>query len=64
MSINFILFALLVMRFTVFPVLFVSDSEPVVLVIIGIIVLVPVVVFFVWVGLTTRACGTSSARTR
>ncbi|MGB9177498.1 MAG: PH domain-containing protein [Methanoregula sp.] len=51
LSVNFILFFLLVMSFTVFPVLLVSGSEPVVLVILGIIIIVPVVAFFVWVGL-------------
>ena len=39
------------MSFTVFPVLFATDPEPLVLVILAIIVLVPVLIFFVWVGL-------------
>jgi membrane protein YdbS with pleckstrin-like domain len=51
LSVNFILFFLLVMSFTAFPVLLVSGSEPAVLFILGFIILVPVVVFFVWVGL-------------
>ena len=50
LSANFILFFVLIICFTLFPVLFASGFETVVLVIIGIIVLVPVVIFFVWVG--------------
>jgi membrane protein YdbS with pleckstrin-like domain len=51
LSVNFILFFLLIMRFTVFPVLLAASPEPLVLVILAVIVLVPVLVFFVWVGL-------------
>jgi membrane protein YdbS with pleckstrin-like domain len=51
LSANFILFFLLVMSFTVFPVLLISGLEPVLQVILGIIIIVPVVIFFVWVGL-------------
>jgi uncharacterized protein len=52
---DFILFFLLVMSFTVFPVFLVSGSEPVVLVIIGIIIIVPVVAFVAWVRLYFRS---------
>ena len=49
--VNFILFFLLIMSFTVFPVLLATGFEPDVLVIIGIIILISLVVFYVWVGL-------------
>lgn len=51
LSANFILFFLLIMSFTVFPVLFATGPEPLVLFILAIIVIVPVLIFFVWVGL-------------
>jgi membrane protein YdbS with pleckstrin-like domain len=51
LSVNFILFFLLIMSFAVFPVLFATGPEPLVLVILAIIVLVPVLIFFAWVGL-------------
>ena len=51
LSVNFILFFLLIMSFTVFPVLFATGPEPLVLVILAIIVLVPVLIIFAWVGL-------------
>lgn len=51
LSVNFVLFFLLIMSFTVLPVLFATGPEPLVLVILAIIVLVPVLIFFVWVGL-------------
>ena len=51
LSVNFMLFFLLIMRFTVFPVLFATGPEPLVLVVLAFIVLVPVLVFFAWVGL-------------
>jgi len=51
LSVNFILFLLLIMSFTVFPVLLAAGPEPLVLLILAIIVIVPVLVFSVWVGL-------------
>lgn len=51
LSVNFILFFLLIMSFTLFPVLLAAGPEPLVLVILAVIVLVPVLLFFVWVGL-------------
>jgi uncharacterized protein len=50
-SVNFMLFFLLIMSFTVFPVLFATGPEPLVLIILAVIVVVPVLVFFAWVGL-------------
>jgi membrane protein YdbS with pleckstrin-like domain len=50
LSVNFMLFFLLILSFTVFPILIASGFEPVVLAIISFII-IPVVVFFVWVGL-------------
>jgi membrane protein YdbS with pleckstrin-like domain len=50
-SVDFILFFLLIMSFTVFTVLLAAGPESLMLVILAIIVLVPVLVFFVWVGL-------------
>jgi membrane protein YdbS with pleckstrin-like domain len=50
LSVNFILFFLLIMSFSVFPVLFATGPDPLVLFILAMIVLVPIVVFFVWVG--------------
>lgn len=56
LSVNFILFFLLVMSFTVLPVLLaVTGPDPLVLVILAAIVLVPVIVFFAWVGLYYRS---------
>ena len=55
LSVKFILFILLIMSFTAIPVFLASGFEPVVLVIIGLIVLVPLVIFFVWVGLYDKS---------
>jgi membrane protein YdbS with pleckstrin-like domain len=51
LSADFVLFFLLIMSFTVLPVLFATGPDPLVLIILSIIVIVPVLVFFAWVGL-------------
>jgi len=51
LSANFILFFLLIMSFTVLPVLVSTGPEPLVLIILSLIVIVPVLVFFAWVRL-------------
>jgi uncharacterized protein len=51
LSVNFILVFILIMSFTVFPVLLATGPEPLVLILLASIVLVPVLVFFAWVGL-------------
>jgi membrane protein YdbS with pleckstrin-like domain len=48
---DFITVLLILMIFTVFPVLFTVGPDTLVLAIFAIIVIVPVIVFFVWVGL-------------
>lgn len=50
LSVNFLFFFLLILSFSIFPVLLASDFEPGLFLITGGIVLVPVAVFFVWVG--------------
>lgn len=51
LSVNFLLFFLLIMSFTLFPVLLATGPDTLVLIILAIIVGVPVLVFFSWVGL-------------
>jgi membrane protein YdbS with pleckstrin-like domain len=51
LSVNFTLLFLLIMSFTVFPVLFATGPDPLVLIILALIVVVPILVFFAWVGL-------------
>jgi membrane protein YdbS with pleckstrin-like domain len=51
LSVNFVLFFLLVLSFTVIPVLLAAGPDPFVLVILAVIVVVPVLVFFAWAGL-------------
>jgi membrane protein YdbS with pleckstrin-like domain len=50
LSVNFLFFFLLILSFSVFPVLLASGFEPGLFLITGGIVLVPVAVFFVWIG--------------
>jgi hypothetical protein len=50
LSADFILFFLLIRSFTVVPVLFATGSDPLVITILAVIVLVPVLVFFARVG--------------
>jgi uncharacterized protein len=55
LSVNFLLVFLLLLSFTVIPVLFAVGSDPVVLSLLAAIVLIPAIVFFVWVGLYYRS---------
>ncbi|WP_372959709.1 hypothetical protein [Methanoregula sp.] len=64
LAVNCILFLLLILCCSVFPLLLASEMSPNVLVLCAILVITLIVIFLLWVHLYYESMGTSSAKMR